>query len=125
MKGFTLIELLASAVIVAIALIPISRAVLGLMESEAISERMTKVAMLARAKMEEVKRIAAADFGLDLSSSGSFPPPNGSYRYTVRDDGDPVMKTISVTVWFDEDGDGRLDDEEISLELITRFTRRD
>ena len=125
MKGFTLLEVLVSAVIISVAIIPISRAIIGIMESKLASERMTKVAMLAREKIEEIKQNAAEEFDRNYTGSGSFPPPDLNYRYTVQDDGDPVMKTISVTVWFDEDGDGELEEGEIDIKLDTRFTRRD
>lgn len=123
--GFTLIEVLVSTVIIGVAIIPISRAMITLMEAKLTSERITKTALLAKKKIEEVKLSAFNSFDVNYTGSGTFPPPDDSYRYSVSDDGDPVMKTISVIVWFDEDGDGEKDGDEIYTRLDTRLTRRD
>ena len=124
-RGFTLLEVLMSAIIIAVAIIPLSRVIVGVLDSRVASERMTKAAMLAEEKLEEIKHEAAVQFDVNRTGSGTFPPPDTSYRYSVQDDGDPLMKTFSVTVWFDEDGDGMLDEGEINIRLDTRFTRRD
>ncbi|HID55162.1 TPA: prepilin-type N-terminal cleavage/methylation domain-containing protein [Candidatus Poribacteria bacterium] len=123
--GFTLIEVLVSTVIIGVAIIPISRAMITLLEAKVTSERITKTALLAKKKIEEVKLSAINNFDANYTGSGTFPPPDDSYRYSVLDDGDPVMKTISTIVWFDEDGDGERDGDEIYTKLDTRLTRRD
>ena len=124
-SGFTLIEVLISTIIIGVAIIPISRAMITLLEAKVISERITKTALLAKKKIEEVKLSAINSFDVNYTDSGTFPPPDDSYRYSVWDDEDPEMKTISTTVWFDEDGDGERDDDEIFTRLDTRLSRRD
>ncbi|HEX30315.1 TPA: prepilin-type N-terminal cleavage/methylation domain-containing protein [Candidatus Poribacteria bacterium] len=124
-RGFTLIEVLVSTIIIGVAIIPISRAMITLIEARITSERITKTALLAKKKIEEVKLSAINNFDVNYTGSGTFPPPDDSYRYSVWDDGDPEMKTISVIVWFDENGDGKRDEDEVYTKLDTRLTRRD
>ena len=49
---------------------------------------------------------------------------DGSYLGNVTDDGAAALKTITVAVGFDSDGDGVLDASEVVVTLTTLCAKR-
>ena len=129
-KGFTYLELLAAIIITALALVPIMRIVPEGMQAATRVERLTRAALLAQNKMDEVRsQIFSANpsygFSNDYTESATaFPSPDDSYKYTVTDDQGANIKELNVTVWFDTDGDDSQDSDEESVGLDTKVADR-
>jgi len=123
-KSFTLIEVLAAIILIAVALTPLMYILAQSLRLSVKEERLTKVIFLGTRKIEE----AAADVSYNFTSSVSQGPEEFSdysgYKYTVSDDEDPDIKSISTTVWYDENDDNSVDSNEESLTLDTKVSNR-
>ncbi|MCK4519555.1 MAG: prepilin-type N-terminal cleavage/methylation domain-containing protein [Candidatus Omnitrophica bacterium] len=122
-RGFTLIEVLASILLIVVALIPIMMIVPQMIENSLTDERLTRVIFLGENKMEETKRGVVSDYDVDRSASGSFSLLGSDYedyKYIITDYNTAGIKTLTVQVWYDENGDDTLDFDEQSITLDTR-----
>jgi len=88
-------------------------------------ERYNNATFLAKAKIEEVMGKVIDNFSTNRSESATaFASPYTDYKYTVSDDVGTDIKVISVTAWYDDDGDGALDSGEESITLDTKVADR-
>lgn len=123
-------EILATMLIMTIALIPIMRIMPEGMKATTRVERLTKAALLAQGKMDEIRsQILGTDenygFSNDYTESATaFPNPDASFKYTVTDDQGTNIKELRVSVWFDEDDDDIQDSDEESVTLDTKIADR-
>jgi len=104
-KGLTLLEIIVAVLIMSLGLIPIVRFAPTILRSKANTEQITESAFLATRKIEEVRGKVLDDFAKEggyAESNIAFPAPHSSYRYTITDDLNPVIKTISVSAWHVE-----------------------
>ncbi|MCK5450819.1 MAG: type II secretion system protein [Candidatus Omnitrophica bacterium] len=129
-KGFTLIEILASIAIISLGLVPILNILPEGMESMRKVERLTFDVFLAQYKIEEIRsQILGTDPSYGFAKAGGYGGSGtftgySNYKYTVTDDNGIGIKELSVTVWFDDDGDGVLDSGEESIRLDTKVAER-
>ncbi len=118
LRGFTFLEVLAALVILSTALIPILTWVPVSIQSKLQAERKTTAIFLCQSKLEEVRYKTIKNFINNYNvGSVSFNPPYQDYRYTVNDNLDVNLKTISVKSWHIE----KPQDETI---LYTQISRR-
>ncbi len=123
--GFTLLEVLAAIVILSVVLIPLTEMLPRTLILDSQLERETRAAFLAQQKLEGVKCRAMYNFNPDYDESATaFPFPDSTFKYTVSDDQGSEIREISVTVWYDEDDDNTVDDDEESIELNTKIAKR-
>jgi len=129
-RGFTFLELLAAMTILTVALVPMMRIMPEGFKSSRMIERWTKAAFLAQNKMGQLRSQILgndSDYGFDktdgYAGSGNF-TTDPAYYYTVSDDEGSGIKELSVTVWFDEDGDGIQDLSEQSVRIDTKIADR-
>lgn len=103
-KGFTFLEVLATLVILSVALTPILIWVPTSIQTKLRTERKTIAIFLAESKIEELRYKIINDFNTwrGTSSPQAFPNPYQDFSYTVSDDLNPSLKTISVKVWHTE-----------------------
>ncbi len=129
-KGFTLIEILAAVMIIAIGLAPVVKTLPEGLKSLRLVERNTKAVFLAQDKIDEVRsRILGDNTSYGFNKSGGYTETgnfsyDADYCYAVTDDMGSSIKEISVTVWFDEDGDGAQDASEEAVRLDTKIAER-
>ena len=129
--GFTYLELLIAITIMAAGLIPVLNLMTEGMDNADFVERATRSALLAQAKVDEIRNLALGSdpsYGFDVDyteSSSAFPAPDDKFRYTVTDSNRRNIKDISLVVWFDGDMNGDLDDGEAFVNLDTRIARRE
>jgi type IV pilus assembly protein PilV len=107
--GFTLLEVLIAMVILSIGLLSMAGLTTGIMRGNSFSNRMTTATMLAREKMESIRRLGYAGASTidettteDYSDITHYP----SYkRITSLDVANPAsgMKRLTVTVYWDGD----------------------
>jgi prepilin-type N-terminal cleavage/methylation domain-containing protein len=102
-RGFTLIELIATLVILSIALLPLLNWVPLSIQTQLKAERKTKAIFLAQGKIEELRTAIINNFNQDYNLNPSaFNPPDQNFRYSITDDLNSNLKTISVKAWHIE-----------------------
>lgn len=101
--GFTFLEVLATLVILSVALIPILTWVPLGIQSKIKAEQKTAAIFLCQAKLEDLHYQIIKNFTADYSQYNlSFGFPYQDFRYTVTDDLNSNLKTLSVEVWHAE-----------------------
>ena len=102
--GYTFLEVLMALVILSAALIPIMTWVPMAIQTKLQTERKTTAVFLAQGLMEELRYKIIANFSTSRNtpSPQAFLSPYQDFRYTVTDNLDPDLKTISVDVWHIE-----------------------
>ena len=107
LTGFTYLEVLAALVILSVALIPILTWVPTSIQTKLKTERKTTAIFLAQEKLEELRYKIINNFGVDytVAAPNPFYPPYQDFSYTVNDNFNSNIKTISVKVWHIEKPD--------------------
>ena len=122
-SGFTLVEVLAAVLLMAIALVPLLKALIGAQVVGTKAERTTQALVLAAKKIEEIRGAALTSFGTDFSTSPEVLATG--YLCTVEDGQESsTLKSIRVTVGYDVDGDGTLAAGEADAVLDTLIANR-
>ena len=117
-RGFSFVELIAALVILSIALLPLLNWVPVSIQTKLKAERKTAAVFLAQGKIEELRTAIINNFGSDYNlNPTALDPPYQNFRYSITDDLDSDLKTISVKVWHIENPQ----DETI---LYTQIARR-
>jgi Tfp pilus assembly protein PilV len=121
--GFTLTEVVVASALLIIAMVPILKALTSAHVSTAFIEYKTRSLTLAQAKLDEIKArsiyhytdtFAETDLSLD-----------GSYLCNVQDSGPGTdLRTVTVSVGYDVNGDITLATDEIEVTLATLLARR-
>ena len=105
--GFSFVEVLAALVILSVALIPIMLWVPTGIQTKLQTERKTTAIFLCQSKIEELHYKIIKNFDNSGNPNGysetSIPFANyQDFLYTVTDDRNATLKTISVKVWHIE-----------------------
>jgi Tfp pilus assembly protein PilV len=120
-KAFTITEVVVASLLLAVAIVPILKALTSAHVSSALIERRTRSLILAQAKLDQIRARSIYNYTNFAEDSNSL---DGSYLCKVTDNlGDP-LKTITVSVGFDLDDDDSLDADEINITLATLIARR-
>ena len=123
--GFTITEVVVASALLIIAMVPILKALTSAHVSTAFIEYKTRSLTLAQAKLDEIKARSIYDY---TNGGASFAESNtsldGSYLCNVTDDSGDPLKTITVSVGFDLNGDSTLATDEIEVTLATLLARR-
>ena len=105
-SGFTLMEVLAAMVILSVGLLGMAALVIGIINSNKLSNRISTATVLAQDKMEKITGVgyagADAEAGTEPYGGVDFPLYK---RITDVAPGNPAagMKKITVTVYWDSD----------------------
>jgi Tfp pilus assembly protein PilV len=122
-SGFTLTEVVVASALLIIAMVPILKALTTSYLSTVTIERSTRSLMLAQAKLDEIK--ARSIYHYSSSYTESNTSLDGSYLCNVSDTGSGSdLRTITVSVGFDLNGDSTLASDEIEITLSTRLANR-
>jgi Tfp pilus assembly protein PilV len=124
-KAFTITEVVVASLLLAVAMVPILKALTGANLSTAVIEQRTRSLTLAQAKLDEIKARSIYNY---TNSGRSFAEDSnsldGSYLCNVTDNlGDP-LKTVTVSVGYDLNGDKTLATDEVHVTLATLIARR-
>ena len=123
--GFTLTEVVVASGLLIVAIVPILKALTSAHLSTVIIERRTRSLTLAQAKLDEIKARSIYNY---TNGGASFAENNtsldGSYLCNVTDDSADPLKTITVSVGYDLNGDSTLATDEIEVTLTTLLARR-
>ncbi len=99
-KGFTFLEVLAAILIMSAALVPILSWVPVSLQTKKKAENKMVAIFLAQSKFEELRIAALSNFTTDYDAANvAFPAPYQNFRYTITDDANVNLKTVSVRVW--------------------------
>jgi len=120
--GFTIIETVVASSLLAIAFVPILRGLANVHRSTAIIEHKTRSLTLAQSKLDEIKVRSIYSYSTDFNESSTV--LDGSYLGNVTDDQDASLRTIVVSVGYDENADAALSGDEISIILKTYIAKR-
>ena len=101
--GFTFLEILATLVILSVALIPILTWVPLGIQTKIKAEQKTVGIFLCQSIIEDLHYKIINDFTVDYNKNNlSFNSPYQDFRYTVTDNLNSNLKTITVEVWHIE-----------------------
>ena len=121
--GFTIMEVVVAASLLIIAMVPILKALTAVHLNSTLIERKTKSLLLAQSKLDDIK--ARTIYGYASSYDQSDTVLETSYLCNVTDTGSGSdIRTMTVSVGFDTDGDNGLDADEIEITLTTYIANR-
>jgi len=111
-----------ASALLAISIVPLLKALTLAQAEDRAIERRSWSLLLAQRELEEIRarclRYYDACFRVDSKDVGA------GYRCTVTDDAHPRLRTLTVSVGLDQDGDGILSTGEIEVRLSTRLAQR-
>ncbi len=123
LKGITLTEVVVASGLLIVAIVPILKALTTAHTTGRIIERRTQSLMLAQGELDRIKAESIYYYGRSFAQSSS--PLDDAYLCTVTDDTDsPNLRTISVSVGYDHDGNSNLASDEVEVTLTTYIARR-
>jgi Tfp pilus assembly protein PilV len=125
--GLTLIEVVIASALLIIAMVPILKCLTVAHASAVQIEHKSRSLLLAQAKLNELRARSIYDY-TNGGAAGGFAESgtslDGSYRCNVTDDKADPLKTITVSVGFDSNGDASLSSDEVNVTLATLVARR-
>jgi len=121
--GFTLTEVVVASAILIIAIVPILRALTSAHVSTTIIEHRTHSLILAQAKLDEIRARSVYHYSDSFTETNSS--LDGPYLCNVDDSFvSDNLRTITVSVGYDLNGNSTLETEEIEVTLATLVARR-
>ncbi|MBA7618078.1 hypothetical protein ES703_25397 [subsurface metagenome] len=121
--GFTLTEVVVASTVLIIAIVPILRALTSAQVTSTIIEHRTRSLTLAQAKLDEIKARSIYNYGDDFTETNSS--LDGPYLCNVVDSFVSAnLRTITVSVGYDHNGNSTLETDEIEITLATLVARR-
>ena len=120
--GFTLTEVVVASALLIVAIVPILKGLTSAHLSSTVIEHKTLSLTLAQAKLDEIKARSVYNFSNSFTENDIS--LNGSYMCNVADDSGDPLRTITISVGFDSNGDGTLANNEIKVTLATLIARR-
>ncbi len=121
--GFTIMEVVVASSLLLLAIVPILKALTAMHLNSTLIERKTKSLLLAQSKLDDIK--ARTIYGYASSYDQSDTVLETSYLCNVTDTGSGSdIRTMTVSVGFDTDGDNGLDADEIEVTLTTYIANR-
>ncbi|MDD5328003.1 MAG: hypothetical protein PHY02_09375 [Phycisphaerae bacterium] len=122
--GLSIVEVVIASALLAIAIVPMLQCLTVAHANNINIEHKSVSLVLAQAKLDEIKARSVYNYTNGGSFAGNNISLGGSYRCNVTDDSDDQLKTITVSVGFDSNGDATLTGDEIDITLATLIARR-
>jgi Tfp pilus assembly protein PilV len=124
-KGLSIIEVVMASVLLVVAMVPILNSLTNANMMSSEIERKTQALILAQGELESIRASSVYSFG----SAGSFTANDvvlsGSYLCNVTDTLlSTDLKQITVSVGYDDNGDGVLSSNEVLVTLTTCIANR-
>jgi Tfp pilus assembly protein PilV len=123
--GVSIIEVVIASTLLIVALVPILKSLTVAHATSTKIQHKSRSLILAQAKLDEIKARSIYDY---TNGGDSFAESNtsldGSYRCNVTDNSGDPLKTVSVSVGYDTDGDNALSGGEVQVTLTTLLARR-
>ncbi|MBN2130819.1 MAG: hypothetical protein JW741_15055 [Sedimentisphaerales bacterium] len=120
--GVTLTEVVVASALLLVAIVPVLRAWTIAQVTTGTVERRTRSLQWAQRELERIK--ARSIYHYDDSFAETSRVLADGFLCTVADDGDPNLRSITVSVGLDRNGDGVLAAGETEVRLSTRLAKR-
>lgn len=122
-RGLTLTEVVIASALLAIAIVPILKALTMAHVTSTIIEHRTRSLTLAQAKLDEIKARSIYNYGSSFTETNTV--LEGLFLCNVEDTSVSAdLREITVSVGQDENGNSVLDTDEIEITLSTLIARR-
>jgi len=122
-SGFTVTEVVVASALLMIAIVPILKSLTTAHVSTSRIDQKTKSLVLAQGKLEQIRARSIYHYSDDFAETSSV--LEGSYLCNVTDTSAGTnLRTITVSVGFDGNGNGSLESGEIEITLSTYIARR-
>jgi Tfp pilus assembly protein PilV len=124
--GFTLTEVAVASALLVVVMVPILEALTAANLNTAIIEHKSRSLILAQAKLDDIKARSIYNYSSSYAATNLLLDVNSpNYLCNVSDSGSGSdLRTITVSVGFDLNGDGILASNEILVTLSTKLARR-
>jgi Tfp pilus assembly protein PilV len=125
-EGFTLTEVAVASALLVIVMVPILKGIATAHLNTAIIEHKSRSLILAQAKLDDIKARSIYHYSDSYTATNLLLDVNSPhYLCNVSDSGSGGnLRTITVSVGFDLNGDGVLASNEILVTLSTQLARR-
>jgi hypothetical protein len=121
--GLTLTEVVVASTLLAIAIVPILKALTTAHLNTGLIEHRTRSLMLAEAKLDEIRARSIYNYGDTFAEADSS--LDGSYLGSVEDvPAGSNLRKITISVGYDLNGNNSLGTDEIEVTLSTLIARR-
>lgn len=122
--GTTLTEVIVASALLALSMIPLLKALATAHVMDRVIDRKSTSLLLAQRELETIRAWSLYHYGASCAVD-SRTLPDG-YLCRVTDETHPTleMKTVTVSVGWDRNGDGVLSAEEVEVSLCTQVARR-
>ncbi len=121
--GFTITEVVVASSLLVVAMVPILKALTAAHLNSTIIERKTRSLSLAQAKLDDIKARSVYDYATSYAISNLA--LDGDYLCNVADTGSASdIRTVTVDVGLDLDGNSVLAAGEVSVSLDTMIAKR-
>jgi len=120
--GVTLTEVVVASGLLLVAIVPVLRAWTIAQVTSRTVERRTRSLQLAQRELERIK--ARSIYHYDDSFAETSRALEDGFLCTVTDDGDPSLRSITVSVGLDRNGNGILAAGETDVSLSTSLAKR-
>ena len=121
--GLTITEVVVASSLLIVAMIPILKALTAAHLNSTIIERKTRSLSLAQAKLDDIKARSIYDYTTSYAVSNLA--LDGDYLCNVADTGSASdIRTVTVDVGLDLDGNSALAAGEVSVSLDTLIAKR-
>ncbi len=122
-RGFTLVEVVVATSLLAIAMVPILKALTVAYVTSSAIEQKTCSLMYAQSKLDQIR--LRSIYNYDTSYAAANVSLGNSYFYSVSDvSSGSDLRTITVSVGYDTNGNSTLSSDEIHIMLSTLVARR-
>ena len=120
--GLTLTEVIVASALLVLSIVPLLRALTVAQAQDRAIERKSWSLMLAQRELEYLRARCIRHY--DACYRVNSRALRDGYLCTVADDEDPRLRTVTVSVGLDQNGDGVLSTEEVEVRLSTRLAKR-
>lgn len=122
-SGFTITEVVVASALLIVAIVPILKGLTAAHLNTTIIEHKTRSLALAQSKLEEIR--ARSIYSYDSTFAETDVSVDGSYLCDVADSGSGAdLRTVTVSVGYDSNGDSALGSDEIEVVLTTLIAKR-
>jgi len=120
--GVTLTEVIVASTLLLVSILPLLKAMTATHGMDRAIDRRSWSLLLAQQELERIR--ARSIYHYEESFGTSSQSLGEGFLCTVADDRHPVLRTVTVAVGLDRNGNGHLADDEIEVSLCTSLAKR-